>query len=195
MKKPGKNGNDDEFGWKTLLETATTSYVLTLDDIFPLMPPDMNIDSFQGTILNSIKQYQEDNIRSNERIGQFVARAAQQREVVSRGNQLVVELEPIATCHICKQSVYKDRFLVFPCMHAVHVKCFLSNMHLYFRPTMRLSLISLAARAAKDEGQRDKLAAIIRKSCPVCGELSINVLDKDFVLKEEKEEREMWSLE
>ena len=192
MKK--KKDAEGEDGWKTLLETATTSYVLKLDDIFPLMPSEMRIDSFQGTILNSIKDYQSDNQKSNEKINQFIDRAAQQREIISKGVHLTLNLDPLATCFLCKQSIYKDRFMVFPCQHTVHIKCFLSNMNLFYSAPDELNLISLASKAAKSDVANKMLSEQISRSCPVCGELSVKVLNKDFILREEKEDRDMWSL-
>ena len=189
-----KTDSNSEDGWKTLLETATTSNVLKLDDIFPLMPPEMKIDSFQGTILNSIKDYQADNQKSNDKINQFIDRAAQQREIINRGVHLTINLDPLATCFLCKQSIYKDRFMVFPCQHTVHIKCFLSNMNLFYTAPEELNLISLASKAAKSETANKMLSEQISRSCPVCGELAVKVLNKDFILREEREDRDMWSL-
>jgi len=185
----------EEADWRLLLETATVSGVLTLDDIIPLMPHDMPIDSFQGTILRSIKEYQTNNHDSQNKISLLIKRAGEQREVIGKGASLMLELDPLATCWICKQSIFKDKFLAFPCLHCLHIKCFLSHMHLFYDATSRLNIISLAARAIKGSKQLTKLGEEICKSCPVCGELSVNVLDKDFVMKEEIDEREMWRLD
>ncbi|EAX94621.1 hypothetical protein TVAG_287560 [Trichomonas vaginalis G3] len=194
MKKKD-NASDESDGWRTLLETAVTSCVLTLDDIFPIMPENMSIDSFQSTILNAIKEYQTDNSAAVHRIDQFINRASSQRELISRGTQLRVELDPLQQCALCKQSIYKDRFLVFPCYHTVHIKCLLSNMNLFYTAPEMLNLISLTSKAAKSESANKLLSEYISRSCPICGELSVRVLDKDFILKEEVEAREMWKLD
>lgn len=193
--KGGQGGDQESDGWRTLLETAVTSCVLTLDDIFPLMPQNMSIDSFQSTILNSIKDYQSDNSNANQRINQFINRASSQRELISRGTQLRVELDSLAQCALCKQSIYKDRFLVFPCYHTVHIKCLLSNMNLFYTAPEMLNLISLTSKASKSENANKLLSEYISRSCPICGELSVRVLDKDFILKEEVDARQMWKLD
>ena len=180
--------------WNQLLEASTTSGVVSLDDIFPLMPEDMGVDSFQGTILRSIKDYQDDAYVSQMKIDQFIKRANEQRTIIATGPSMMVQLEALQTCAICKQSIYRDKFLVFPCLHTIHIKCLLSNMNLYWTATERLNIISLAARAMKNEKNTTRLAEAVSECCPICGELSCEVLNKDFLLKEEIEERQMWEL-
>ena len=46
----------------------------------------------------------------------------------------------------------------------------------------------------KDEKKASGLANVICKSCPICGELSTNVLEKDFIIKEEQNSRKIWYL-
>ena len=184
----------DEKEWRDLLEKSTGSGVVSLDDIFPLMPTDMEIDEFQPTILRSLVQYKKEAEESNTKIKKLTDRSNEQRTVIQKGPQMVIELDPLATCWICKGQIFKDRYLVFPCMHTVHVKCLLSSMHLYYEPTVQLNLISMSARAMRDEKKAAGLADLVCKSCPICGELSLTLLDKGFVQPNEVKDKTMWSL-
>jgi hypothetical protein len=47
--------------------------------------------------------------------------------------------------------------------------------------TEQLFLISMSVRAMRDEKSAKGLADWVCKSCPICGELSISGLNKDFV--------------
>ncbi|KAH0790912.1 hypothetical protein GPJ56_005047 [Histomonas meleagridis] len=184
----------DEYEWRNLLKTATTSGFLALDDIFPMMPVEMPIDEFQPTILQSIRKYQRITQQSKDKIEQLINRSNEQREVIRVGPSMACQMDPLAICWFCKGSVYKDRFLVFPCNHCVHVNCFLANSHLYYTPVERLNLVSLSAKAMREEKRAIPLANVICRSCPVCGELSTKVLNKDFAIKEEVTPRKMWGL-
>lgn len=184
----------EENEWKEILKTSASSGVLALDDIFKRMPLEMPIDEFQPTILQSIRKYQQITQKSKDKITQLINRSNEQREVIRVGPSMTCQMDPLAICWFCKGSIYTDRFLVFPCNHSVHVKCFLANCHLYYKPVEILNLISLSSRAMKDEKKASGLANVICKSCPICGELSTNVLEKDFIIKEEQNSRKIWYL-
>jgi hypothetical protein len=91
----------------------------------------------------------------------------------------------MATCWFCKFPVYRGKFVVFPSLHAVRAKCLLSNMYLYWDTRGIPQFIALASRALRDAKKRERLADIICASCPICSELSLEVLDRDFVRKRE----------
>ncbi|OHT04100.1 hypothetical protein TRFO_06394 [Tritrichomonas foetus] len=190
-----ENDDSEMAEWlNLLLTTATTSSYVALDDVFYLMPTTMEIDKFQPTILKTIKESQANQNASNAKITELINRSNHQRELIRIGPKLTANLDSIATCSICKNSIYSARYLVFPCNHTVHISCFMDSMHLYYDPTMRLNLISLSARAMRDEKRASGLADVICKSCPICGELSINVLSKGFTIPQEKEQASIWSL-
>jgi hypothetical protein len=158
------------------------------------MPDDMPIDAFQPTILRSLTQYKRIAETSTDKIQQLTMRSNEQRLIIQRGPSMVIELDPMATCWICKGPIYRMRFLVFPCLHTVHVKCLLSNMYLYFETTQQLQLVALSAKAAKDPNKTAGLADLLCASCPICGELSLAVLQKSFVRKHDVTEKARWAL-
>ncbi|KAK8853894.1 Vacuolar protein sorting-associated protein 18 like protein [Tritrichomonas musculus] len=183
--KPNQDDPEMDQWMNRLLVTATQSSKVALDEVFPLMPKNMGIETFKPTILKTIKEAQANANASNARIDLLIKRSNKQRELIRIGPKLTANLDSIALCSICNQSIYTDRYLVFPCNHTVHVSCFLDSMHLYYDPIIRLNLISLSARAMRDEQRSTELADIICNSCPICGELSINVLSKGFTIKQE----------
>jgi hypothetical protein len=184
----------DQHDWRGLLEKSTISRVVSLDDIFGLMPNDMPIEPFQLTIRRSLLESREKADKNAGEIRSLTERSGEQRAIIQKGPSIVLELDPLAACWLCKLPIYSDKFLAFPCEHAVHIKCLLANMHMYFSPSEQLNLISSAARCAKDETKMSGLADIITRSCPICGERSLNVLNKDFVRKYDDRSRELWAL-
>lgn len=197
--KPPEGGTDEvkmTLWLQKLLVVATKTSKVPLDDVFKLMPDTLGIETFKPTILKTIKESQNNQNAANAKIDMLIKRSNTQRELIRVGPKMAINLDPIATCSICNMLIYTDRYLVFPCSHTVHVKCFLDSMHLYFDPIMRLNLISLSARAMRDEKRSSGLADIICNSCPICGELSINVLSKGFTIKQEQNslEGQVWYL-
>ena len=192
--KPENDPTEMKEWLNVLLTTATTGSYVALDDVFYLMPTTMEIDKFQPTILKTIKESQASQNASNAKITELINRSNHQRELIRIGPKLQANIEPMAICEICKNSIYTDKYLVFPCNHCVHVTCFMRSMHLYYSPIMRLNLISLSSRAIRDEKRASSFGDVICKSCPICGELSINVLSKGFTIKQEVQPRQMWSL-
>lgn len=195
--KPETDDPEMDQWMNRLLVTATQSSKVALDEVFPLMPENMGIETFKPTILKTIKEAQANANASNDRIDLLIKRSNKQRELIRVGPKLTSNLDSIALCSICNQTIYTDRYLVFPCNHTVHVCCFLDSMHLYYDPIIRLNLISLSARAMRDEQRSSELADIICNSCPICGELSINVLSKGFTIKQEfgpGSDGDLWAL-
>lgn len=93
--------------WKNrLLVTATQSSKVALDEVFPLMPEDMGIETFKPTILKTIKEAQANANASSERIDLLIKRSNKQRELIRIGPKLTANLDSIALCAVCNQSIY-----------------------------------------------------------------------------------------
>jgi hypothetical protein len=95
----------DEKEWRNLPETSTSSGVIPLDDIFPLMPDAMPIDAFQPTTLRSLTEYKRKAEDSANRICILTKRSNDQHTLIHNGSILVVELDPMPTCWICNMPV------------------------------------------------------------------------------------------
>ncbi|EAY20485.1 hypothetical protein TVAG_238570 [Trichomonas vaginalis G3] len=181
--------------WKDLLSRAITSKIIRLDDIMKFIPEKMEITFLSPSIIDSIRGFQDESKQTEDKIENLKERSHQQRDIKSMfgDDQHAIDVESSELCEFCRQSLYTDKFIVFPCHHALHIHCFLENMDLFFEPVEQLNLIALQANALKREDTRAKLIDALSKSCPFCGELSVEILNKSFVV-EDQEQIDKWAL-
>lgn len=181
--------------WKELLSRAVTSKIIRLDDIMKFIPEKMEITFLNQSIIDSIKDFQDQSSTTEDKIQHLKERSVEQREAKNAGadDQHAIDVDSSELCEFCRQSLYTDRFIVFPCHHALHIHCLLENMDLFFEPHEQLNLIALQASAMKREDSRAKLIEKLSRSCPICGELSVEILNKSFAIEDE-EQVQKWSL-
>ncbi|OHS99383.1 hypothetical protein TRFO_34150 [Tritrichomonas foetus] len=163
-----ETGNPKKYAWADLVSAANNSGHLTLDDIFPLVPADMPMDSL-NTIIADAVQRSSDEIKSCEELRKKIEeRATIQRDILNKPDLKPLEINPIeATCFLCGQIVCDSQFEAFPCWHVVHTTCYLSSV---------------------DTQNMEHLT----DSCPACGTASLVILDKPFVNPEDKAEAAKW---
>ena len=179
--------------WQRLLQEALLSNVVRLDDIIPYIPRKMELEFLNHQIIKSVSSYQSTNKSAEAVITELKSRFTEQQKKLETKNENEIEIDPSCYCEFCKEPIYQGRFIVFPCHHAVHVKCFLENMSLYFSPADQLNLIALQSSALRKSKDRDDLIEQLSRSCPMCGEISVNALDKKFTIEDPSEEKQ-WSL-
>ncbi|KAK8888975.1 Vacuolar protein sorting-associated protein 18 like protein [Tritrichomonas musculus] len=157
-----------KYAWNDLISAANQSGVLTLDDIFPLIPEDMPMDSL-NTIIAEAVQRSSDEIKSCEELRTKIeGRANSQREILNTPDLKPLEINPLeATCFLCGQIVCDSQFEAFPCGHVVHTSCYLNSVD-----TQDIASLS--------------------ESCPACGTASLVILDKPFVTEDDAAEQQKW---
>ena len=168
LKSCRDNSKHKNYAWNDLISAANQSGVLTLDDIFPLIPKDMPMESL-NTIIAEAVQRSSDEIKSCEELRTKIeARANTQREILNTPNLKPLEINPLeATCFLCGQIVCDSQFEAYPCGHVVHTSCYLNSAD-----TQDISTLS--------------------ESCPACGTASLVILDKPFVDEDDKAEAQKW---
>jgi hypothetical protein len=158
--------------WALLIKGANQIGKLPLDDIFPLVPKDMELDSLHGLVANAVERTSR-GIQRSEKLRLAIERKAEeQRKIINSREIKPVELRPgEVKCFFCGQAACDAGFVVFPCGHVIHVACFLHG------------------GAAGGDEQLEKLA----RSCPACGSAALVILDTPFVDPEHKwEVYERW---
>lgn len=179
--------------WQRLLQEALLSNVVRLDDIIPFIPRKMELEFLNHQIIESVHSYQSTNRSAEAVITELKSRFTEQQKKLETTNENEIEIDSSCYCEFCKEPIYQGRFIVFPCHHAVHIRCFLENMDLYFSPADQLNLIALQSSALRKTSDREELINQLSRSCPMCGELSINILNKGFTINDPVEEKQ-WSL-
>lgn len=160
--------------WAELICAADKSKMVTLDDIFPLVPPDMAMDSLHMVIANAVQLSSNDMKKSEETRRRIEERADVQRSIVNNQKTKPLEIDPIdAMCFICGQPACDSAFAAFPCGHICHTACYLTSGG------------SCEVRSL----------ATLGESCPACGTASLVILDTPFVdQKAELAEIRRWEI-
>ena len=162
--------NSKSYNWVDLVSTANNSGVITLDDIFPLVPADIPMDPLNNIIAEAVQRSSNEIRRYEDQRKKIEERADAQRKILSKPNLTPIEINPLeATCFLCGQSVFDSQFEAYPCGHVVHTSCYLSSID-------TKDILSLS------------------ESCPACGTASLIILDKPFITADDKEEEEKWAI-
>jgi hypothetical protein len=161
--------------WNDIVSEATKNRTLSLDDIFPLIPEGMSLDELHTTISSAVGQSSKTLAESEKVREQIKARMQEQRAIVTNMAMKPIELDPMdARCIFCGQSVCDSGFDVYPCGHVAHISCLTSNMTTF---TKHQDIYG-------DLFNPEALTKALSASCPACGLVSLNVLDKKFVDEE-----------
>jgi hypothetical protein len=154
--------------WPRLIAAAHESRHVTLDDIFPLVPQRMELDSMHVIIAQAVQASSDEMKQSNQTRKKIEDRAEQQRGVANSEATRPIPIDPSAVCYICGQSACDSEFMAFPCKHLVHIACAPPN----------------PAHGFEDRTEE------LRQSCPACGTASLRILDVPFVYGDD----EMWEV-
>jgi hypothetical protein len=151
-----KGNNLPPDNWTKLIQSAVgdTHNGVTLDDVFPLVPRNIALDSLHTAIAAAV-QASTDAMKASESIVAAIeGRAKEQRFLVDTQtvSTLVIETAQ-ARCFFCGLSICDGAFAAYPCGHVVHIAC-------------------LAQLNAGIE---------IGEACPACGAASLKILQTPFV--------------
>jgi len=184
--------------WPKLLKEVCSSKLVPLDEIFKIIPYDINLNSpdIQMVISEAVKaagQQTKDSAKVRQEIEK---RVNTERNIVVAPDTRSLTVDPCdALCCLCGQPAIDAPFDVFPCGHLVHMNCYLANMHDYFDCKTRLQLISLANIRNQKASNYSEIAEKLTASCPACGTVSLAILDHPFVIpKEEDDEIVKWDI-
>ncbi|OHT15740.1 hypothetical protein TRFO_42351 [Tritrichomonas foetus] len=180
--------------WKNLIQDATVSNVVKLTDVLPVLPYDMPINVFQPTILKTVDEYQDKSKKNSDQVESVANRSSIHRNIIQKGTKITYNVDPVASCWFCQNSIYKEKFIVFQCNHMFHIKCYFNSMHIYYEPEERLQLISTTLLASRYPKKEENLQHYICDSCPICGERAINEIGKDFLTRREASANDIWDL-
>lgn len=166
--------------WKQIIQKATQKRILSLDDIFPLIPGDMQLDDLHKTISTAVGKSSADLRKSEETRKKILDRMAEQRRIVTDTSMNSIIVEPADQyCVICNQKVSDQPFDVYPCGHAVHFSCFRQNMANFLSGQ---ELTNIVFGAATDNTKiTSMLIDFGKRSCPACGTAALTILDKPLV--------------
>jgi hypothetical protein len=146
--------------WERLITGANRKGRIMLDDIFPLVPSNMELDAIHNLVTKAVQRTSA-GIQQREKLRIAIEqKAEEQRAIINSQPVKPVELMPSdVKCFFCGQPACDAGFVVFPCGHVIHITCFVSG---------------------KGQDDQAKLKEL-EKSCPACGSAALAILDTPFI--------------
>ncbi|KAL9086538.1 MAG: hypothetical protein Q9159_004128 [Coniocarpon cinnabarinum] len=175
--------------------------VLRIEDLLPLFPDFVLIDSFKSEVCSALEDYsrQIDSL-TQEMDASTLTSARLKSELGDLDNRWVL-LEPGESCAVCAEVLLERRFWVWSCGHGVHGDCVIREIQKRGSKAMARRLREVRAQLdgkdSKAEGRKREEAVreldeILGRECVVCGELAVRGVDEGFEVS--KAERESWAI-
>ncbi|EAX98437.1 hypothetical protein TVAG_413340 [Trichomonas vaginalis G3] len=97
--------------WKQIIQKATQKRILSLDNIFSLIPDDMQLDDLHKNFSTSVGKSSADFRKSEETRKKLLERMAEQRHIITETTMSSIIVEPAdQICVICNQKVLDQSF-------------------------------------------------------------------------------------
>lgn len=146
-------GNLPKCDWVKLIKASCESKCVTLDDVFPYLPQNMELHQLIDSITKAVQGSTSEMKAGEEVRRQIEARADDYRAQVAEPPK-AVKFDAAERCFICGRTACDAEFDAFPCGHVVHVACW---------------------------GQMRGRQETLEESCPACGAASLLLFDLPFV--------------
>lgn len=102
--------------------------MLKIDDLLPWFPSFVVIDKFKNRIVDSLQDY---NARIDElktEMESYTSSAETIRTEIQGLKSRYGEIQGNQVCELCDQAILSRVFYLFPCSHAFHADCLLSEV-------------------------------------------------------------------
>lgn len=176
--------------------------VLRIEDLLPLFPDFVLVDTFKSEICAALESYSaqiESLRREMDDSAATAARIASEEAGLSRRWVL---LEPGEGCGVCGEVLLDRRFWVWGCGHGVHADCLMRELVRYGGRGVarRVREVRAALETEREGRRREGLVAemdeVLGGKCPLCGELGVKMVEEPFVAEgeEEEEDGKAWAL-
>jgi hypothetical protein len=123
--------------------------LLKIEDILPFFPDFVTIDDFKDDICNALERYSS-NINQLKAEMQQATESAEtiKREIQDLSTRLVV-LDAGEKCVVCAEPLLSRQFYVFPCQHAFHADCLVSQVTAFLSSAQLRKVLDLQNQVAQ----------------------------------------------
>ncbi|ODQ77248.1 hypothetical protein BABINDRAFT_163747 [Babjeviella inositovora NRRL Y-12698] len=176
--------------------------LLTLKDILPLFPEFTVINHFQDEIIHSLKSYNNAISQLSQEMKESTKTAERIKQDIEAYKTRFTIIEPGEECHLCELLLVKKQFISFPCGHGFHKDCLLKfyvqngdyKFQKLFESFRRQR--SSPTNSSREEKLKyvTEIDEVLLKSCVLCNEFGIGLLDEGFVDEADKEFSSQWEL-
>lgn len=111
--------------FKSTASVLSRCPLLKIEDLLPLFPDFVEIDSFKSELVESMERYNRTISQLNKEMDESVVLAQTIRDETARYERGYALIEPGEQCFLCGFPLATRRFYVFPCQHSFHCDCLL----------------------------------------------------------------------
>lgn len=179
-------------GLKSAIKVLDRCELLRIEDLLVLFPDFSTIDDFKEELLSSMENYNSSINQLNKDIEESIETANSIKGEIKNLSKRHVLIEPGEGCQICRYPLVTRKFYVFPCQHAFHFDCLADEWSGSNDYQLRRRLWEAKA-SSKNKGSADVLDSILTERCILCGDVTIDNIDKLLVTEPDTAE-DIWAL-
>jgi hypothetical protein len=126
--------------------------LLKIEDILPFFPDFFIIDDFKDEICNALEGYSEHIERLKDDMDEATQSAeAIKRDIADLRNRFIV-VDAGEKCESCGLPLLSRQFYVFPCQHAFHADCLITEVTRHLAPRVLRRILDLQNQISKEAG-------------------------------------------
>ena len=160
--------------------------VLRIEDLLPLFPDFVLVDSFKSEICDALESYSRQIDELRQEMDDSADTATRLKTELADLDKRFVMLEPGEGCAVCGEVLLERRFWVWGCGHGVHGDCVMREVQkkggkaLGRRVSEIRSVLEGNVEGKRREGLVRELDEILGRECPLCGEMAVKMVDQPF---------------
>ena len=182
------------------LPFLTTTPLLKIEDLLPLLPPFLTIDVLRPSICEALESYSSSIDLLKAEMDDSATTAANLASSLAKLDSRYVIVEPGEKCAICRLPLLSRQFWVFGCLHGFHSDCLAkeigktgpgsgSNSNSSSgggkARAKRVRALQRDIAAGGSDKARAELESLVGRECVLCGESAVARLDEPFVAEGE----------
>ena len=195
-----KPRSQDQASIKTALDLLkrAPAGVLRIEDLLPLFPDFVLIDSFKSEICDALEDYSRQIDSLRQEMDDSALTSTRLKHDLADLDKRWALVEPGEGCAVCQEVLLDRRFWVWGCGHGVHGDCVVREVQRKGdRATARRvkevrSGLEGAVEGKRREALVRELDDLLGRECPLCGEMAVRSIDEGFGASEK--EKESWAL-
>jgi hypothetical protein len=131
------------------MEFLEATDLIKIEDILPFFPDFVTIDDFKDDICNALERYSSHIEQLKTEMQQATDSAETiKREIQDLSTRLVV-LDAAEKCIVCAEPLLSRQFYVFPCQHAFHADCLVTQVTAFLSSTQLRKVLDLQNQVAQ----------------------------------------------
>ncbi|GBG32508.1 Vacuolar protein sorting-associated protein 18-like [Hondaea fermentalgiana] len=137
----------------------TESDALTIEDVLQFLPDVVAIGELKDEICRTLEHYGQEIDSLKSEMNEFTTAADAIREEINAQNETFMVVNPDYSCDLCGMPVLERAFYVFPCTHAFHSTCLLSEVGRHLGKDQQDKMERLRSYIDLQEGMESQSAA------------------------------------